>query len=63
MPSYEFICENGHTYTEVRSIHEDQKVFKCPECDAELKRVFESTPVSFRAGGFYANERRREFGI
>lgn len=63
MPSYEYVCENEHTYTEVRSIHEDQQVSECPECGTELKRVFESTPVTFRAGGFYSTERKKAFGI
>jgi len=63
MPSYEYICENGHPYTEVRSIHADQEVFKCLECDAELKRVFESTPVTFEGNDFYSKQRKKEFGL
>ena len=63
MPSYDYTCKDKHVYTENRSIHEDQKVFNCPECGAELKRIFESTPVTFAADGFYAKERRKEFGL
>ena len=63
MPSYDYVCWNKHTYTETRSINENQKQLTCPECGTELKRVFESTPVVFRAEGFYANERKREFGL
>ena len=63
MPRYEYNCENEHQYIEVRSIHEDQKVFQCPDCGADLKRVFESTPVTFAADGFYAKERKKEFGL
>ena len=63
MPSYDYICWNKHVYTETRSINEDQKVKECPDCGTELKRVFESTPVVFNAGGFYANERKKEFGL
>lgn len=58
MPSYEYNCENEHQYIEVRSINEDQKITKCPECKGALKRVFESTPVIFAAPGFYAKERK-----
>jgi len=63
MPSYEYICENGHTYIEVRSIHADQEVHECPECGANLKRVFESTPVTFQGDGFYSKQRKKEFGL
>jgi putative FmdB family regulatory protein len=54
MPSYDYVCESKdkHVYTEVRSINEDQKITKCPECKGALKRVFESTPVIFAAPGF-----------
>jgi putative FmdB family regulatory protein len=60
MPSYDYVCESKdkHVYTEVRSINEDQKITKCPECKGALKRVFESTPVIFAAPGFYAKERK-----
>lgn len=58
MPSYDYTCPNEHPYTEVRSVHEDQKVTECPECGEKLIRVFESTPVVFKAGGFYAKERK-----
>jgi putative FmdB family regulatory protein len=64
MPSYDYQCqENDHIYTETRSITEEQKVTECPECGADLKRIFEATPTVFRAPGFYANERKREFGL
>jgi len=63
MPTYEYICENEHPYQEVRSIFADQEAFECLECGAKLKRVFESTPVTFEGDGFYAKERRKEFGL
>lgn len=59
MPSYDYVCENKHPYTEVRSIKEDQKQKECPECGSQLARVFESTPVIFAAPGFYASERKK----
>jgi putative FmdB family regulatory protein len=63
MPTYDYKCGNDHEYTEDRSIHEDQKETLCPACGAELIRVFQATPAIFRAGGFYAAERKREFGL
>lgn len=58
MPSYEYICKSEHSYTEVRSIFADQEKTTCPECDSELKRVFESVPVTFQGEGFYAKDRK-----
>jgi len=63
MPSYDYKCENDHLYTETRSIFADQEVTECPECSAELKRVFESTPVTFQGDGFYSKQRKKEFGL
>ena len=63
MPSYDYKCSNKHTYTETRSIKEDQKVTECPECGEELNRVFSPIPTTFRPGGAYAAERKREFGL
>ena len=65
MPSYDYQCQEDkeHIYTETRSITENQKIHNCPECGAMLKRIFEATPTVFRVPGFYANERKREFGL
>jgi putative FmdB family regulatory protein len=54
MPTYEYKCDNGHPYSEVRSISEDDKVSTCkePECELQLKRVFTAPPISFKGGGF-----------
>lgn len=55
MPTYEYKCkENNHTYVEIRSITEDQKVDVCPEekCGSPLIRVFAAPPITFNGAGF-----------
>jgi putative FmdB family regulatory protein len=52
MASYEYTCENGHTYIEVRSMNEDQKETKCPECGGDLTRKFTAPPIGFKGAGF-----------
>lgn len=54
MPVYEYVCEEGHTYSETRGITEDQVRSTCAEegCDAKLKRVFSAPPITFKGTGF-----------
>ena len=54
MPTYNYKCkDNLHSYTEIRSIAEDQKNTECPECSSELKRVFDAPVIQFNGSGFY----------
>ena len=54
MPVYDYRCkDNLHSYTESRSITEDQKNDECPECGSELKRVFDAPGIQFNGSGFY----------
>lgn len=57
MAIYDYVCSNGHNYTEMRSIKEDQKITKCPECEAELKQVYSVPMMQLKGGGFYRNTR------
>ena len=54
MPTYEYVCENGHPYTEVRGINDEDSVTTCAEdgCGSKLKRVFSAPPITFKGGGF-----------
>lgn len=58
MPTYEYICDSGHPFTEVRSIHEEQQQTTCPTegCGAPLKRVYGDTAAIFRGAGYYSND-------
>lgn len=55
MATYEYKCENGHPYTEVRSMTEEQQRTLCPkpDCSTKLTRVYSSAPVIFKGRGFY----------
>lgn len=56
MPTYDYKCDAGHGYTEIRAMSEDQKQTVCPEADCALalKRIFDSPPVTFNGAGFNA---------
>ena len=56
MPTYQYICENGHEYEEIRGMSEEQRVSTCTKegCDAKLKRKFGTPPITFKGGGFHA---------
>jgi hypothetical protein len=54
MAIYAYKCKaNSHSYTENRSIIEDQQNYECPECGSELKRVFYAPGIHFNGSGFY----------
>ena len=53
MAVYEYKCDNEHTYIETRGIKEDQIVTECPECGAELKRIWDTAAIIFNGPGFY----------
>lgn len=55
MATYEYRCEEGHPYTEVRPMTEEQQRTICPDpnCATKLIRVFGSTAVVFKGRGFY----------
>jgi len=56
MPTYSYICENGHKYEEIRSMTENLQKTTCAEtpCGTTLKRVFSAPPITFKGGGFHA---------
>lgn len=55
MPTYEYVCKgNGHPYTEIRSMSEQQQRTICakPDCGSILIRKFGTPPITFKGGGF-----------
>jgi putative FmdB family regulatory protein len=57
MATYEYKCENnGHTYTEVRHMSEEQKRTICvkPDCGSKLVRVYSAAAAIFKGKGFYS---------
>lgn len=55
MPTYQYKCNNEHTYEEQRSIHEHQKVYFCPECNSVLKPRYAVPGINLVGKGFYSN--------
>lgn len=56
MPTYQYVCEVGHPYEEVRGMSDPQQRTVCPkpDCAKPLKRKFETAPIMFKGRGFYS---------
>jgi putative FmdB family regulatory protein len=52
MPTYEYRCENGHTF-EVTQRMSDEPLTVCEVCGAPVQRVFHPVAVHFKGSGFY----------
>jgi putative FmdB family regulatory protein len=57
MAVYDYKCINGHMYTEIRSIKEDQKRFNCEHCAEPLKQVYSAPLMQLKGTGFYRNSK------
>jgi putative FmdB family regulatory protein len=55
MPTYEYRCQNGHTFEVVQRMSEDP-VETCEVCDAPVERVFHPVAVHFKGSGFYTTD-------
>jgi putative FmdB family regulatory protein len=55
MPTYEYRCENGHTFEVIQSMSDDP-VETCEECGAPVERVFHPIAVHFKGSGFYSTD-------
>lgn len=56
MPTYDYVCPNGHPYSETRSMTALQARETCPEpdCNLQLKRVWRTPVITFKGRGFYS---------
>ncbi len=52
MPTYEYRCEQGHTF-EVMQRMSDDRVSVCQVCSAPAQQVFHPIAVHFKGSGFY----------
>jgi putative FmdB family regulatory protein len=52
MPTYEYRCEQGHTFEVVQRMSDDP-VISCQTCEAPVQRVFHPVAVHFKGSGFY----------
>lgn len=54
MPTYEYACEDSHTWETVQRIS-DEPVKTCPECGAPAKRLISATGFRLAGGGWGAD--------
>ena len=55
MPTYEYRCQNGHTFEVIQSMSDDP-VETCEVCGAPVERVFHPVAVHFKGSGFYSTD-------
>lgn len=56
MPTYEYVCAEGHTFEEVQKMS-DAPIDRCPQCgSAAERRVSGGAGLIFRGSGFYITD-------
>jgi putative FmdB family regulatory protein len=58
MPTYQYRCTTCDTELEVVQKFTDDALTDCPECDGNLRKVFNAVGVVFKGSGFYATDNR-----
>lgn len=58
MPTYEYRCDNGHEYSETRSITQNQIKTICTECGLVFKQNYNAPLIQLKGTGFYRNSRK-----
>lgn len=58
MPTYQYRCTECATELETVQKFTDPPLTVCPECGAELRKVFSPVGVVFKGSGFYATDSR-----
>jgi putative FmdB family regulatory protein len=58
MPTYQYRCTSCSTDLEVVQKFTDDPLTDCPECDGNLRKVFNAVGVVFKGSGFYATDNR-----
>jgi putative FmdB family regulatory protein len=59
MPTYEYRCDNGHTFDVLQSMAEDA-LDTCTVCGAPARRVLHAPAVHFKGSGFYTTDYARK---
>jgi putative FmdB family regulatory protein len=60
MPTYEYRCEQGHTFEEFQSML-DAPLDSCPVCGAKAERLISGgTGLIFKGSGFYITDYARK---
>ena len=55
MPTYDYLCENGHRFDLVQRFSDDA-LDKCVECGAPCKRLLHAPAIHFKGSGFYSTD-------
>jgi putative FmdB family regulatory protein len=58
MPTYQYRCTSCDRELEVVQKFTDDALTDCPECDGNLRKVFNAVGVVFKGSGFYATDNR-----
>lgn len=59
MPTYAYRCTNcAHEFEAVQKFSDDP-LKECPECHAEIRRVFQPVGIVFKGSGWYINDSRK----
>ena len=55
MPTYDYLCENGHRFELVQRFTDDA-LDTCVECGATCKRLLHAPAIHFKGSGFYSTD-------
>ena len=58
MPTYQYHCKNCGAELEVFQHFSDPSLTVCPECEGELRKVFNAVGIVFKGSGFYKTDSR-----
>ena len=59
MPTYEYRCDNGHTFEALQSMSEDP-LDTCEVCGAPAKRILSAPAIHYTGSGFYTTDYARK---
>jgi putative FmdB family regulatory protein len=55
MPTYDYLCENGHRFEQVQRFSDDP-LQTCSECGAPVQRVLHAPAIHYKGSGFYSTD-------
>jgi putative FmdB family regulatory protein len=55
MPTYDYLCENGHRFELVQRFTDDA-LDTCVECGVSCKRLLHAPAIHFKGSGFYSTD-------
>ncbi|AXT85913.1 FmdB family transcriptional regulator [Aeromicrobium sp. A1-2] len=58
MPKYQYECKDCGEALEVQQSFTDDALTVCPNCQGNLRKVFNAVGVVFKGSGFYRNDSR-----